>query len=219
VLTGGFGAEFGRSIGGVVNITTKSGTNSWEGGVSASVSPTSLRSKYKDLFDGNTGFSGNAATDNTLYQRNSDRKVTEPSLGAYLGGPIVQDKLFMFAAVERIRLDDERMAVPITSFGSTGFNSGGWAERRNTTDRYLFKFDWNISKEHALELTLFGDTYKQNEKLFGYNVNTAIHDGTLAQAGRPHQHLDKQPGRWRGGKDPALHRLPDAGPDGDGAGG
>nr|WP_229496635.1 TonB-dependent receptor plug domain-containing protein [Massilia polaris] len=27
VLTGGFGAEFGRSIGGVVNIITKSGTN------------------------------------------------------------------------------------------------------------------------------------------------------------------------------------------------
>jgi outer membrane receptor for ferrienterochelin and colicin len=33
VLTGGFGAEFGRSIGGVVNIITKSGTNNWEGGV------------------------------------------------------------------------------------------------------------------------------------------------------------------------------------------
>ena len=32
VLTGGFGAEFGRSVGGVVNITTKSGTNTWEAG-------------------------------------------------------------------------------------------------------------------------------------------------------------------------------------------
>jgi hypothetical protein len=32
VLTGGFGAEFGRSVGGVVNITTKSGTNNWEAG-------------------------------------------------------------------------------------------------------------------------------------------------------------------------------------------
>jgi hypothetical protein len=38
ILTGGFGAEFGRSIGGVVNITTKSGTNNWEAGAMASTS-------------------------------------------------------------------------------------------------------------------------------------------------------------------------------------
>ena len=32
VLTGGFGSEFGRSIGGVLAVTSKSGTNTWEAG-------------------------------------------------------------------------------------------------------------------------------------------------------------------------------------------
>ena len=33
VKTGGYSAEFGRSLGGVVSITTKRGTNEWKGGV------------------------------------------------------------------------------------------------------------------------------------------------------------------------------------------
>ncbi|MFD2271235.1 hypothetical protein ACFS07_09140 [Undibacterium arcticum] len=55
VLTGGFGAEFGRSVGGVVNITTKSGTNNWEMGAQVSIAPSSTRAKAKDIFYPNTG--------------------------------------------------------------------------------------------------------------------------------------------------------------------
>ena len=36
VKTGGYGAEFGRALGGAVVVTTKRGTNEWTGGVSAS---------------------------------------------------------------------------------------------------------------------------------------------------------------------------------------
>lgn len=39
ILSGGYSAEFGRSTGGVINITTKSGTNNWEFGGSVNYTP------------------------------------------------------------------------------------------------------------------------------------------------------------------------------------
>ena len=64
VLVGGFGPEFGRSVGGVVNIVGKSGSNTWEAGGMASISPSRLRSTYKDRYYSTTGV--NPATDGTL---------------------------------------------------------------------------------------------------------------------------------------------------------
>ena len=43
VKTGGYGPEFGRSLGGVLSVTTKRGTNEWHGGVNAIYSPESLQ--------------------------------------------------------------------------------------------------------------------------------------------------------------------------------
>ena len=44
VKTGGYGAEYGRSLGGVINIVTKRGTNEWKGGGSVYWAPDQLRS-------------------------------------------------------------------------------------------------------------------------------------------------------------------------------
>ncbi|HEX9173137.1 MAG TPA: carboxypeptidase-like regulatory domain-containing protein, partial [Telluria sp.] len=93
VLVGGFGPEFGRSVGGVVNIVGKSGSNNWEVGAMASISPSKLRSSYKDRYYANTGV--NPATDGTLRVRREDNELTQVTRGAYVGGPIIQDKLFM----------------------------------------------------------------------------------------------------------------------------
>jgi hypothetical protein len=81
ILTGGFGAEFGRSTGGVVNIQTKSGTNTWEIGGSVSYEPNSLRSKQKNLYYPNTGVKKTDGTlyDGSLYLWNQDNtRDTEP---------------------------------------------------------------------------------------------------------------------------------------------
>ena len=55
VLLGGYGAEFGRSTGGVISLITKRGTNEWKGGVYAMYTPGSLRSDYKDIYYPDTG--------------------------------------------------------------------------------------------------------------------------------------------------------------------
>lgn len=164
VLTGGFGAEFGRSIGGVVNIITKSGTNNWEGGVQASVTPNGLRGKARDIYYPNTGY--NSATDGTIYRKRSDNTEDEYSLGAYVGGPLIEDTLFMFVAAERLQ----------SNRGTAGtISDGTWTKSDNTNDRYLAKFDWNITNDHHLELSLVGDRYYSTEKLSTYDYSTGTH--------------------------------------------
>jgi hypothetical protein len=167
VLTGGFGVEFGRSIGGVVNITTKSGTNTWRGGVSLSVAPDSLRSKTKDLFYPNTG--AVPTTDGTLYLRRGDNTRTETTLGAYVGGPLIQDRLFIFAAIDQIK-DNRGQVIGIRTAGNNA--TAGWADRDNTNTRYFVKADWNITNDHILELSFIGDKHEQDETRRGYNYAT-----------------------------------------------
>lgn len=167
VLTGGFGVEFGRSIGGVVNITTKSGTNTWRGGVSLSLAPNSLRSKTKDLFYPNTG--AVPTTDGTLYLRRGDNTRSETTLGAYLGGPIIQDRLFIFAAIDQIK-DDRGQVIGIRTAGNNA--TAGWADRDNTNTRYFVKADWNITNDHILELSFIGDKHELDETRRGYDYAT-----------------------------------------------
>jgi outer membrane receptor for ferrienterochelin and colicin len=98
VITGGFGAEFGRSIGGVMNITTKSGTNNWE-----AAPPTAchrmLCATPLDIYYDKTGNPDNASTDGKLYRKLSVSTFDEQQYGAYVSGPLIKDKLFMFLAL------------------------------------------------------------------------------------------------------------------------
>lgn len=176
VLTGGFGAEFGRSIGGVVNIITKSGTNNWEGGVQASVTPEGLTGKRRDIYYPNTGY--NSETDGTIYRKRSDNTQDDYSLGAYLGGPLIEDTLFMFVAAERLQ-SNRGTAGALSADGS---GTGTWTKSDNTNDRYLAKFDWNITNDHHLELSLVGDRYYNTEKLSTYDYSTGKHSTDYGSA-------------------------------------
>jgi hypothetical protein len=179
ILTGGFGAEFGRSTGGVVNITTKSGTNTWEAGGMASITPKSTRAKYHDLYYANTG--AFPRTDGTLYQRREDNELTEKQYSAWAGGPLIKDTLFGFVALEQT--EREQNLVNGTS-ASTVLGSTGYREAETTTKRYLAKVDWNINDNHRLEFTSVGDlpetdlryrSYNYATRAVGSTVNSEIH--------------------------------------------
>jgi hypothetical protein len=80
-------AESGRSVGGVVNVISKSGTNDIHGSAFFNFRNQSLRAR--DFFE----------------KRSTDPKPTydREEFGGSIGGPIVKDKLFFFGAVERFR--------------------------------------------------------------------------------------------------------------------
>jgi hypothetical protein len=178
VLVGGFGAEFGRSIGGVVNIVTKSGTNNWEMGVMASTTPNALRSKQKDLNYGFTGAPVNAATDGKLYLRREDNKTTQNVYGGYVGGPIIEDKLFMFVAAEKTTLDRELVSRNVLA-GTSSIGKWGWGNFKDSTDRYLAKFDWNLTDDHRIEATFIGDNSKSDQKYYAYDYATRAHGNVV----------------------------------------
>lgn len=85
VLTAGYKAEFGHGSGGVINVVSKSGTNNWHGLGSAFLRTSDLDSSNASQVNG-----GNVPF----------LKRWDPSF--QFGGPIVKDKVFMFAAIERI---------------------------------------------------------------------------------------------------------------------
>jgi hypothetical protein len=176
ILTGGFGTEFGRSVGGVVNITTKSGTNNWEIGATASIEPKKLRSDTKDLLYSNTGRF--PTTDGTLYRRRSENEQSRTQVGAYLSGPLIQDKLFMFLSAETTRTETSGTDAA-NGIRRGGAPEGAWNESRRKVDRYLGKFDWNLTDNHRLELTVIGDTPELKSAFSGYSYGaTAPFVGT-----------------------------------------
>ncbi len=87
VLTGGFSAEYGRAAGGVVNATSKSGTNSFHGNAYEFLRNSAL--------DANDYFSNSAGQAKPPFRRNQ--------FGGSLGGPIVKDNTFFFVDYEGLR--------------------------------------------------------------------------------------------------------------------
>ena len=179
VLTGGFGVEFGRSTGGVVNITTKSGTNTWEAGAMASITPKSTRASYRDQHYANTG--AFPETDGSLYLRREDNKLQQTQYSAFVGGPLVKDTLFGFVALEQTKSEANQV---VGSTASTTLAQTGWRDAETTTKRYYGKLDWNINDNHRLEFTSIGDlpesdynyrSYDYATRAVGSTVNSSIH--------------------------------------------
>jgi hypothetical protein len=86
VKTGGYEAEFGRSTGGIINVITKSGGNTFTGDVFGYFDSDSLQNDTETI----------DASNGTLVG------FTKSDWGADIGGYIVPDKLWFFAAYDSV---------------------------------------------------------------------------------------------------------------------
>jgi hypothetical protein len=191
VLTGGFGAEFGRSIGGVVNIITKSGTNTWEAGAMMAIEPSGVRARPKDIYYDRTGAASNRSTDGTVRFNQAENTQERMIYGGYVGGPIIKDKLFMFAAIES---NDTKQGFVNGSRVATSNAINGWRHRETDIKRYMGKIDWNITDNHRLEFTTLGDNPEVTSEDSSYNYTTR-QAGTTVNSSSTLKNVDNNGGR------------------------
>ncbi len=141
VKTGGYSAEFGRSTGGVVNATTKRGTNDFHWGANAYFEPGSWRASSPQTYRNQEGidlygsrFFGDIA---------SKENVGENNYNLWASGAIIQDKLFYFGL---LNYKDRQ---------SDYANRNLDYERDSGDMFYALKLDYYITENHILEFTGF----------------------------------------------------------------
>lgn len=178
VLTGGYGAEFGRSTGGVINIVTKRGTNEWHGGVYTIWEPSGTRASPKSSNYPDTGFYPN--TDGTVYQYFKKNNYWRSTVGAYASGPLIKDTLFFYVDAEMNRREGAGVQGNTTAGAITSATVGrnGWNEYQYKIPRWLAKIDWNITDDHHLELTGASDKTEYTSKTYGFSYATLGHGDT-----------------------------------------
>ncbi|WP_413625003.1 TonB-dependent receptor domain-containing protein [Luteibacter sp. Lutesp34] len=178
VLTGGYGAEFGRSTGGVINIVTKRGTNEWHGGVYTIWEPSGTRASPRNNNYPNTGFY--PTTDGTIYQYTKKNTYWRSTIGAYASGPLIKDKLFFYIDAEMNRREGQGIASSTTAGAITSATVGrnGWNEYQYKIPRWLAKIDWNITDDHHIELTGASDKAEYTSKTYGFSYADLGHGQT-----------------------------------------
>lgn len=135
VKSGGYGAEYGRSLGGIISLVTKRGTNKWKSGASVIWAPDALRSTAKDLK------SLDPETEGGYLIFRSPRKDSALEYNVFGGGPLIKDTLFFFGALTGNRDETDTFARGQSTYFKAGKPNG------------IIKLDFTPNDSHRLELT------------------------------------------------------------------
>jgi outer membrane receptor protein involved in Fe transport len=137
VKTGGYEAEYGGALGGVLNVVTKSGGNEIQGDVFGYWSDDSVQSEVPPTA-----------------QFGQDLGFTEYDFGADLGGAILQDKLWYFVAAN-------------PSYKDTDYTTGTGLANTESEDQtfYAGKLTWQLNPSHQVVFSAFGDTFERENDL------------------------------------------------------
>ncbi len=138
VKTGGYSAEFGQATGGVVNVVTKSGSNTLRGSAFAYSQPSKLESGWKQYQAAN----GSVNTEGT---RGSDA-------GAEGGGALIKNRVFFFGAIDPSYQTRTFLAPPDFPLASLGN-----VDRNRRTVSYAAKGTVQLGNAHRIDASFFGD--------------------------------------------------------------
>lgn len=143
VVNNSFGAEYGRALGGIVNIVTKSGTNDLHG------------SLYEY-------FMNDAMNANSSLNLPGFRVFHQNQFGGTLGGPIKKDKTFFFMNYEAQRRGQSPtypglLATNLPAINAVKASFGIAPENLNVlktadVDNGFIKFDHQFNRDHSLSV-------------------------------------------------------------------
>jgi hypothetical protein len=154
IKSGGYGAEYGRSLGGIISLSTKRGTNQWKGGSSVYWNPNALVNSRKNVknrdIDPATGY-----PDQIYLTHNTGRTYDAITANAYIGGPIIKDKLFVYGLVTADRWSGNSYGL-YNSNNSKGGKPNG-----------MIKLDFTPSDMHRFELTAISN--KEESDFYSYS--------------------------------------------------
>ncbi|NID17301.1 TonB-dependent receptor [Luteibacter yeojuensis] len=160
VLAGGYGAAYGRSAGGVISQVGKRGTNEWHFGAQVLWEPRGTRST-----PGNDHYiistAGTTAGEIFNYNKKDTQMRTVES--AYVGGPLIKDKLYIFLAAEQERVEQDRY---------TDQDSPSYRDRSYRNPKYYGKIDWNINDSNILEVTGAQNKQSYDANVYNFDYNT-----------------------------------------------
>lgn len=167
-----FDVEYGLFTACNINAVTKSGTNSFHGGLFFDYTSNDLRG---DSIEGT---------------KIATQDYEDKRYGFNIGGPIIKDKLFFFASYEkndavnlfdnspeRARIDpavyQQVLDIAVNQYG---YEAGGLPSSLSVEDEKIFaKLDWNINEQHRAALS-----YTKND---AYNFNPSDSSTTQVSDG------------------------------------
>src|SRR6185503_10857632 len=155
VIQSAYPAEYGKATGGIINAVTRSGSNAWHGSAFAFFRDYSLSA---DNF---------LTGDRTPFQQNQ--------YGASLSGPILRDRLFLFAAAERLAVDDTNVVTmklsgqDISMIRAAGFDiQNGAVPFNQNADMFFGRLDLLPSPSQTFSLRgTWARSHDENQQAWG----------------------------------------------------
>jgi hypothetical protein len=170
VINADYSTEFGRAVGGIVNIITKSGTNEWHG------------TAYEY-------FRNNAMDAINLLQATGAHALRQNQFGAAIGGPIRKDKAFIFGNYEGQRRGESPFynSAVLTNihainevkaiYGLFPEPNLGSVLRTNNTDNGFIRLDYHFNDKESFFVRYFindGRLLNQSPLNDGFDLPSAF---------------------------------------------
>jgi hypothetical protein len=175
IKTGGYGAEFGRSTGGVINATTKAGSNEYKAGANFYFQPDAGRENAPD------SYFVNSAGNTVPLAYNAADYWQEWQANVWASGALWKNKIFFYGLYNARNLEREDAII-----------NGTRMLHRNIEDPfYAAKIDIIPFDGHRLEYTGFQDESQQVDTEYDFDHTTGVVSGDPAynyydRGGRTH---------------------------------